>query len=135
MATSGGLSGSSIYLLPGMRVKILSELTPKNNMGYRAKSGSVKHAFSNGETREVDLLRGFLVEDETVGEISATDKQEVGIWYTHNRPERNLIWFYAETIEYRGYVDIIAVPIHDHSTIVQGGPAYGTYFADDEVVT
>jgi hypothetical protein len=32
-------------------------------------------------------------------------------------------------------IDIIAVPIHDHSSIVAGGPAYGTYFTDDETIT
>jgi hypothetical protein len=134
MADTAGLAGSAVYLLPGMRVKISSDLTPKNNMGYRVKLGSVRHQMESGSYQEFDLLRGFLVEDETVGTIEATDSLEAGIWYTHNRPERNIIWFYAETGE-RGYIEIVAVPIHDHSTIVQGGPAYGTYFADDEVIT
>ena len=33
----------------------------------------------------------------------------------------------------RGFiaVKVISVPIHDHTTIVHGGPAYGTYFDDD----
>jgi hypothetical protein len=45
----------------------------------------------------------------------------------------NKVYFLSRTGE-KGVVDIISVPIHDHSSVVTGGPAYGTYFTDDETL-
>jgi len=130
--TGNSLIGQAIYLLPGQKIKIKSELTPKNNFGYTPMTGRVVHQLDNGAYQEFTLTEGFLVEDNTVGTIEETEEDSASIYYTHNRPERNCIWFYASTGE-RGFVDIVTVPIHDHSSIVQGGPAYGTYYSDDEV--
>jgi hypothetical protein len=59
---------------------------------------------------------------------------EPAVIYTHTRYGQNRITFIAKTGE-EGYVDVIAVPIHAHDSIVTGGPAYGTYFTDDEEAT
>jgi hypothetical protein len=119
------LVGKAIYLLPGMSYKIESPLNEMNSMGFFARHGTVK---LYGEDRT--LTRGFVIKDVDVGDIELTSEEEVAIIYTHKRPEKNEIWFYALTGE-RGLIEVVSVPIHDHSSIVQGGPAYGTYFSDD----
>jgi hypothetical protein len=53
------------------------------------------------------------------------------IVYTHKKSAKQFILFYADTPE-MGMVSVVPMPIHDHSSVVQGGPAYGTYFSDDE---
>lgn len=119
------LVGKAIYLLPGMSYKIKSPISEMNNMGYFPRQNNVR---LYGIDREVK--RGFVVKDRDAGDIEETSENEVAVIYTHKRPEKNEIWFYALTGE-RGLIEIISVPIHDHSSIMQGGPAYGTYFSDD----
>jgi hypothetical protein len=119
------LLGKAIYLLPGMSYKIESTVDEMNNMGYFPRHDNVT---LYGKDRELE--RGFVVKDPDVGDIEPTTEEEVAVIYTHKRPEKNEIWFYALTGE-RGLIEVISVPIHDHSSIVQGGPAYGTYFSDD----
>ena len=78
-----------------------------------------------------DITRGFVLEDTRNGELTLTnDDVGTSVTYTHKRPISNSIWFFAVTGE-RGLVNVISVPIHDHSSVVMGGPAYGTYFDDD----
>lgn len=114
---------TSVYLLPGMKAKIIAARMFKG-------TGQRKKLKSNGEYEKVDLEQGFYVEDDTVGEIEKVDN-EVAVIYTHKKFAPNKITFHARTGEI-GEVYVISVPIHDHSSIVQGGPAYGTYFTDDE---
>jgi hypothetical protein len=124
---SSEITGSTIYLLAGQSTELRVE-------SEYANKGPVVH---NGQTRE--LKRGFLVEDTTVGEITDADiPQEDGckVKYTHYKAQNNSIYFYsAKGNPYDiGLINVVAVPLHDHSSIVQGGPAYGTYFSDDMVV-
>ena len=74
----------------------------------------------------------FYVENEDVGEIIEAPVDKVAITYLHKKAEKNTIWFIERSKLKKAKIDIMAVPIHDHSTIVQGGPAYGTYFTDSE---
>jgi len=117
---------TSVYLLPGMNVKIKAP-------GYFIAHGSVEHEHREGTVSTRTLEQGFVVDDETVGEIKAVPK-EPAVIYKHKKFSENIITFYALTGE-KGYVYVISVPIHDHSSIVAGGPAYGTYFSDDETVS
>jgi len=79
------------------------------------------------------LLSGFAVDDDAVGSLRSASG-DVAAVYKHTRPEKNFIYFFALTGE-MAVVSIVAVPIHDHSSIIQGGPAYATYFNDDELVS
>lgn len=113
------------YLLPGMKVKI------------KAKDVFVRHGEqrvlkNSGEYEEVTLINGFVVDDSTVGDIEPVEG-EPAVYYTHKKYAPNRILFFALTGE-TSYVDVISVPIHDHASIVTGGPAYGTYFTDDETL-
>lgn len=117
---------TSVYLLPGMSVEIVVP-------GFFIESKNVMHTHEDGTRRKRKLLNGYLVDDETVGEITAiNDKPRVT--YKHKKFSKNVIVFYALTTE-NSYVYVISVPIHDHASIVSGGPAYGSYFSDDQTVT
>ena len=117
----------AIYLTAGMKATLKVPIDPFSNSGFFAMSGTVN---VNGTDRT--LINGFVVINDTVGKLEPIANQP-SVSYIHQKPEKNEIRFYARTGEV-GFVDIVAVPIHDHSSIIQGGPAYGTYFSDDETV-
>lgn len=122
---SGG--NVAIHLLAGMKAKITVPHNVFLGEGWFPKIESF--AFS-GKT--INPINGFWVENEDVGEISEVTG-ELAVIYHHKKSEKNTIWFKAATGE-TGLVSIVTIPIHDHSSIVQGGPAYGTYFSDDEEI-
>lgn len=112
------LSATVIALLPGQKCKLRTS-------GFFVRKTSIKDSNDN----DVLLNNGFRVLDENVGTVEPiAGKPEV--YYTHKKPERNVILFYASTGEV-GACIVDAIQIHDHSSIVQGGPAYGTYFNDE----
>lgn len=114
----------SLYTLPGIVTKIYAmDLVVENkNRTHRRMDGTI--------VENAALVNGFIVDREDVGTIEAVPN-EPAIRYTHKKFAENYITFYARTGEV-GKVFINSVPIHDHSSIVTGGPAYGTYFADDD---
>ena len=116
------VQGTSIYLLPGQSVKIEAE-------GYFIRILDVKIE-EDGEIKTVKLTNGFCVLDDKVGTIEAVSG-EASVIYKHKKAESNTIIFYARTGEV-GFCNVISVPIHDHSSIVQGGSAFGSYFSDDK---
>lgn len=127
------INGTSVYLLPGMSVKLKCPVSSRNYGGFFAAQ-SIPTNFFDEDQDPSELTNGFVVENSDVGEIvSAGSNEGAAVVYTHKKAEKNSIWFFAETGE-RTVVNVVSVPIHDHSTIVQGGPAYGTYFSDDEGV-
>lgn len=123
MAISSG--SVSIYLLPGMKAKIT---VPDFWRGV----GERKLLQRSGAYKNVELTNGFFVEDDTVGDIEVVDG-EPAVIYNHKKYAPNRIIYFAKTGEI-GQVHVVAVPIHDHSSVVTGGPAYGTYFTDDETL-
>ena len=122
---------TNVYLLPGMSIKVEAELDPYRGVGEFAYVGNFE--VENGRTENLTTTHGFYVENPEVGTITAVDG-EPAVIYTHKKPESNSIWFVARigAGSRRGVCNVMSVPIHDHSSIVQGGPAYGTYFSDDE---
>lgn len=136
MANEPGTS-VSVYMIPGQSVRIA---IPAGTERYRSSNGFYVRLGTEPpegyftDMNPSDMLRGFVSENKNVGTLSETSATEAAVIYTHRRSEKNAIWFFAQTGEI-ALVDIISVPIHDHSSIVQGGPAYGTYFDDDEEAT
>lgn len=127
------VSTMSVYLMPGAQIQITIPVNTKNNNGFFARTESVPASMFPelaAGSDSIPLERGFLVEDDTVGTVTPTTENSLSVVYEHNRPYSNAIWFFAATGE-RALINVITVPIHDHSTIAQGGPAYGTYFDDD----
>lgn len=116
---------TSIYLLPGMQVKLTAP-------GFWVAVEPKKRMLASGEYEIVTLINGFSVENTDIGTIEPADEPN-SVVYTHKKFASNKITFFASTGEI-GEIDIIAVPIHDHSSVVTGGPAFGTYFTDDETI-
>ena len=128
MATDNYTSQVAVYLIPGMYADFWIPVDSNNNFAmFPTKAGEL---VINGVTHKV--TNGFFVENEEVGEITKelTDGK-FGVEYWHKKPEENSIWFISADPAVRVLFSVLAVPIHDHSSIVQGGPAYGTYFSDD----
>jgi hypothetical protein len=119
-----GMTQIQVYFNPGKKYKIIIPDDKRNRGGFFPRKEDVIGA--DGKLKPLD--NGFYVENEEVGEITPmTDK--VGVIYEHKYPAENNIYFYSLT----GEVCIIIVgkvPVHDHSSIPMGGPAYGTYFSD-----
>ena len=117
--------GNSISISAGMELKLTVPVDVETSRGKFALKG--KHPL----TGDVELINGFGTKYPEVGKVSQIEDAEPGtvVLYKHEKAELNTIWFFALTGEI-GVLDIIAVPIHDHSTVVQGGPAYGTYFSE-----
>lgn len=115
----------SVYLLPGMKAQIVA---PGSWISDKPRSILLE----NGEYEEKALKNGFVVQNEDIGTIEPGDTPN-SVIYTHKKFALNKIFFFARTGE-MAEVHVIAVPVHDHSSIVTGGPAYGTYFTDDETV-
>jgi len=115
----------AVYLLPGMWAKFTAP-------GFFVGTTPRKKLQADGEYKDEPLLNGFSVENPDIGTLEEGDSPN-SVIYTHKKFAHNTVMFYARTGEI-GEVDIVAVPVHDHSSIVTGGPAYGTYFTDDETV-
>jgi len=124
------VSGVAIYLLPGMSVLLKCPVNAKNNHGYFPRKTPLPPSVTEAMPNPSSLIRGFVVEDTTIGEIEQSEYNDLSVIYTHKKTAENAIWFFSLTGE-RGLVNVISVPIHDHSSIVQGGPAFGTYFDDE----
>lgn len=75
------------------------------------------------------LTNGFLSRYENVGYLEIKDSGSPVVTYSHIEAKENVIYFYASTGEIQT-IYIVTVPIHDHSSITQGGPAFGTYHSD-----
>jgi len=126
----------AMYLLPGMSIQLKIPVIADRVSGYFAaadNSVDLEKFFGIGHNASA-MVRGFVAEDSRVGKLQADPTDPAAIVYTHKRAQKNAIWFFARSGE-RGVMNIVSVPIHDHSSIVQGGPAYGTYFSDDEEKT
>ena len=125
------ISSTSIYMLPGQKLKVKIPISTRESNGFFAETGQdpPPNYFDDRPNASI-MKRGFVVEDELVGTITETATEEAAIIYTHERPYKNAIWFFAQTGEI-GLLNIISVPIDDHSSVIQGGPAFGTYFDDE----
>lgn len=126
----------AVYLLPGMSVQLKVPILAGRVSGYFAaepEAINLDNFFGLGHSAS-KMINGFVVEDSRVGELQRDPYEPYAVIYTHKRAQKNTIWFFARSGEY-ATVNVVAVPIHDHSSIVQGGPAYGTYFSDDEEKT
>jgi len=115
---------TTVYLIPGMKIKIKA-------LSVFVSPGPFMYKNAAGESVSKTLTNGFFVVNEDVGSIAKVDGAPA-ITYTHKKFSQNKIIFVSKTKDI-GVIDVLSVPIHDHSSIITGGPAYGTYFADDEV--
>jgi outer membrane receptor for ferrienterochelin and colicin len=125
MAIDPGSNSATLFLLPGMTAKF------EALDHFVWEKDTVSHTNANGSVEERELVHGFVMDNEDVGDFTPVN-DEVAVYYTHKKFSENVITFYSRHSDSIGKIFITAVPIHDHSSIVTGGPAYGTYFTDDE---
>lgn len=120
----------NIHLLPGNTYEIEIPRILDNNMGYFDRKESVT---IDGEPRP--LMLGFVSVSKTVGKLIEPHATKFAVMYEHIYPADNVIWFYALTGERVKITIQGTVPVHNHSAINLGGPAYGTYYSQPEVPT
>jgi len=130
------VKGTAVYMQPGMSIEVRAPINTRDYFGWFSETEPPPTFFDDLPKstwkRQGRLIRGFSLENEDVGEITeSSDSDGAAVKYTHMVGSENAIWYFARFGQI-GVVKIIHVPIHDHSSIVQGGPAYGTYFDDDE---
>jgi hypothetical protein len=124
------LAHTSIYLLTGMKAMIRIPLNVDDNRAmYPTERTTYRH---NGV--EYTLINGFFVVNAAVGEIERklTNDEGFGVLYWHKKPESNTIIYLTEDPRIQAICSVMSVPIHDHSSIVQGGPAFGSYFSSED---
>lgn len=114
-------STRAVYLLPGQSIKVKA---PKRLV----KTGTHPIMDSSGVLVEKTLKNGFALENEDAGVIEEV-KGEPAVIYTHKKYMPNRIFFVGAQNNF-GYVDVIGVPIHDHASIISGGPSFGTFYQD-----
>jgi hypothetical protein len=122
--------GNTIYLIPQQVVKIeipVNEIAGEGFFARISNDDGTTPAVIPIENELKTLQNGFCVGNEKAGEIIKVYSDAVAIDYKHKLGLENVIYFFAATGEW-GFVEVSSVPVHDHSTLVQGGPAYGTYF-------
>jgi hypothetical protein len=121
---SQGNGGCTITMKVGSKIKVEVPYELIEGQSWFVQQGSIKF---NGDDRP--LMRGFLVENTYVGVIEETDNtEEVAVFYTQLRDGENRVWFFSATGE-TAICNVTRIPVHDHSSIMQGGPAYATYFS------
>jgi len=119
------ITNISVYLRAGEIYTFYVPVNMSNNMGYFPRKGEI--TLEDGTPRT--FQNGFFVENEDVGKIDKVHSDKVAVDYKHLYPTENSIWFHSATGE-RARIMISNVPVHDHASIITGGPAYGTYYSD-----
>lgn len=121
------ITNVTAYLMAGETYTIEIPVTLSNNRGYFPRKGSVSPQLTNKD-EPTTLQNGFYVENEEVGTIEKVHTDKVAVDYYHRYSTENAIWFLATTGE-KVKVSIGTMPVHDHASVVTGGPAYGTYYS------
>lgn len=123
---------STINLIPGMKADI-GIRTDLAEGGRGLGSFAYLGATVKYQGVSYDVVNGWIVEDNKVGTIEKNGTKP-SVIYTHKKPEKNALYFFNHRGSMVCAVYVVAVPIHDHSSIVTGGPAIATYFSDDESI-
>ena len=123
------ITGSmSIVVSPGTKVKLTIPVSSNQPFGS-FRLTDTKKAWLGGE---LDVLNGFIVEDSDAGVLSSLGSDDsacVGVYYTQKTHSNNKVIYFGAMMEEFTF-NMVHIPIHDHSSLVQGGPAFGTYFSE-----
>jgi len=133
LGIGNNIGSTSINLAVGEEVQLDIPNDYKSGKGWFARGGEKGTIRYLGKER--DLLRGFMVENDNIGEIRPNpNKNAASVIYLQKLSGENRIYFFAETGE-MAVCNITQIPVHDHSSIMQGGPAYATYYTNVEEQT
>ena len=103
----------------------------KNNSGSGAFPLLSKTVNYNGKIFNTEKTLGFAVDDPTGGQLYEPSATCLEIKFKYLKPVNNIIYFFS-TDGRISTINIISVPLHNHSSIYQGGPAYGTYHSESD---
>ena len=90
---------------------------------------------------DADLVNGFRLSYPDMGSLSAStdggDNDGSDGWncveYSHENYGTQVVEFIENMSRRRSYIQVEGnIPIHDHASIPQGGPAYATYYSEIE---
>ncbi len=122
------MSGTSttISITQGMYINISVPVDSEIGQGEFARE-SVDEVRLNKEDRPHTM--GFVSEFPEIGTIEEVTSPNIVVKYTHLQSAPNRIFFFTPNDDVH-IISIISMPIHDHSSVYQGGPAYGSYAYD-----
>lgn len=119
-------TSTAITMAPGMSIDIDVPVDLSTGQGE----------FQRPATDEVKIggvvvphTLGFVSEFPAVGTIEPAEGSDLKVTYTHIQSKPNRIFFFTNDND-QHTISIVSMPIHDHSSMYQGGPAYGTYAYD-----
>lgn len=126
------LTGSmSLVVSPGTKVKLTIPVSSNSASGSFRSKDTVKKWLG----QDLPMVGGFIVEDSKVGNITpltGDDTGCVGVYYTQNTYGLNKVIYFGTMLEEFTF-NMVNIPIHDHSSLNQGGPAHGTYFSEYDI--
>ena len=130
MGIGKNIGSTSVNLAVGEKILLEIPNDYKTGKGWFAKGGAESKIKWLGEDK--DLIRGFMVENSNIGEITPNKKKNsASVIYLQKLSGENRIYFFAETGE-SAVCNVTQIPVHDHSSIMQGGPAYATFYTNTE---
>jgi len=92
----------------------------------------VCHSINYKGADDSGLLKGFRVINLSLGSLSK-NKEWNCVNYLHENPGTQIIEFIENMSSRSSSLQINGnIPIHDHASIPQGGPAYATYYSEIE---
>lgn len=118
----------AVHLAVGESLQCHVPIVHEIGEGWFPRIGDIYFTGVTGGTNIRTLVDGWCLENDEVGTLTQLSDQ-LGVVYQHNYPMVQYIYFFAATGE-TGVISVVPAPIHDHSSITQGGPAFGTYFRD-----
>jgi hypothetical protein len=122
-------TSTAITMSPGMSIDI--SVPVDQEVGQGEFKRPVEDEVKIGGVVKPHIL-GFVSEFPAVGTITEVAGPELKITYSHLQNKPNRVFFFTNDND-QHTISIISMPIHDHSSMYQGGPAYGTY-AYDKIV-
>lgn len=85
------------------------------------------------EKTETSCL-GFSIGDENVGkfvDFDALDYEDGYVIYQHDKSGKQVISYKSHAlVDITFYIVIQGIVVHDHASIVEGGPAFATYYTE-----
>lgn len=128
MKTTGSMT---VVVSPGTKLRLTIPVSSNSAVGSFRSTDVVKLWMG----KELPMVNGFIVENEDIGNIEPLTGDDVGcigVYYTQKMYGINKVVYFGSMLEEFTF-NIVNIPIHDHSSLSQGGPAHGTYFSEYDI--
>ena len=125
------IGSMTLVVSPGTKVRLTIPVSSNSPVGSFRSTDTTKLWMGKNLT----MVNGFIVDDENVGNITPLTGDDVGcvgVYYTQKTYGVNKVVYFGNMLEEFTF-NIVNIPIHDHSSLSQGGPAHGTYFSEYDI--